>query len=901
MKSQPSTGPTGLLHMKLMPPRLPSAVIQRDELLERLDLGLTKKVCLVMAPTGFGKTTLVSTWITDRNLQAAWVTLDKNDNDPTRFWTYVCSALRTLDTNVGKTTLSTLMASQPPSFESLLIPLINDLAQWNQPCILVLEDFHTITSGEINQAVSFLIRHLPYSLHLILITRTEPDLPLPILRARDELIEISAADLRFNRQETEAFLRKTIRIEFPHSTVEKLLQKTDGWAAGLRLLVALVTPLLQNIGSADLDPFIETFSGKDRYIADYLIEEVFDSQPDNIQSFLLKTCFFSRLTGSLCDAILETNNSAATLERLARDELFIEQLERSGNQIWYRYHPLFAEAIQQLAHQRLDAEIINSLFEKASSWYEDHGLYAEAIEAALAANLFARALGFIEKFIEIHDISELQTLVRWLDIIPQQEILSYPVICFAYAQVLLYATDRFASSTASRIEPFLLAAESTWRAQEDYQRLGQVLSFRGIVHWWQGDLQKAFEYTHQALDVLAEHDVLWRGISLLILSFEALNDGRILEAQDGILEARALLGAAQNNYGVLAALQLLSQIFYWQGELEQAELLNQQIVTEAVGEESMLDDQGFAALSLAEIAYEKNALEEAAGFAMRALDLAKQRGNEVLQAQATIRLAYIQAAQNNFRKASELLEQLVSRLQHPPLLREIQEVQSRLAILSDDLPSLKGWQVLISRDNESTPNTRAERESFTLARLRIAEGKVPEALEILQGRAMDAAENGRVRSQVIALSLEALAHYANSNLTQATKSISEALTIGQAKGFRRVFLDEGTRMAALLQAILPTLSNRTLSLFAATLLHSFSPETPAGIVANNAPVLIEPLSQQELRVLRLLVAGLSNADIARELTVSTNTVKTHVKSIYRKLNVKSRDEAREVARGLRLT
>lgn len=890
----------GLLHTKLMPPRLPSALIQRDQLLERLDLGLTKKVSLVMAPTGFGKTTLVRMWITSRNIQAAWVTLDRNDNDLTRFWTYVCSALRTIDPNVGKTTLSMLMASQPPSFELLLTPLINDLAQWNKPCVLVLEDFHAITAAEINQAVSFLIQHLPVSLHLILITRAEPHLRLPILRARDELIEVSAADLRFNRQETESFISKTIQADLPHSTVDKILQKTEGWAAGLRLLATLSAPELQNKSSAEIDRLIETFSGDDPYIADYLIEEVFESQPDDIRTFLLKTCFFSRLTGSLCDVILETNNSAATLERLARGSLFIEQLERSGDQIWYRYNPLFAESIQQLARQRLDAASIHSLFEKASQWYEHQGRYDEAIETALAANLFARALALIEKFIEIHDISELQTLVRWLENIPQQEILLHPTICFTYAQVILYATDRFAPSTASRIEPFLLAAEAAWRAAEDHERLGQIHSFRGIVHWWQGDLEKSYQYTHRALEELAEHDVLWRGISLLIVSYEALNDGRILEAQDDLLEARALLGAAQNNYGVLAALQLLSQIFYWQGELEQAEGLNQQIVNEAVGEESMLDDQGFAALSLAEIAYEKNALAEAEEYAAQALDLARQRGNEFLQAQATIRLAYIQAARNTFREASESLKLLVSRLQHPPLLREIQEAQSRLAILSGDLTSLKGWQTLISSDQGITPNVQKEREAFTLARLRIAEGKAPEALEILQGMAAEAVQKGRVRSQVIALTLEALAHYANSNLAQATDSISKALAIGHEKGFRRVFLDEGTPMATLLQSILPALTNPTLRLFATTLLHSFSLETPADRTTTDSPVLMEPLSQQEQRVLRLLAAGLSNADIARELTVSTNTIKTHVKSIYRKLNVKSREEAREVARGLRL-
>lgn len=885
-----------LLHAKLMAPRLHAAVIQRGDLIARLDKGLTKKLGLVVAPTGFGKTTLVSAWIASRKFASAWVTLDDNDNDSTRFWTYVVSALRTFDSTVGKNTLSALMTSQPPSFQSLLTSLINDLERLREPCVLVLEDYHAITSTEINEAVSFLIQHLPESLHLVLIARTDPELPLAILRVRDELVEISAANLRFNQEETEAFLHTAIQAHLPSSTVNKLVQKTEGWAAGLRLLALS----LQNKSGADIERVIEEFSGSDRYVADYLIKEVFQSQPGDIQLFLLKTCFFRRLTGSLCDAITETNDSAVTLERLERDNLFIVQLERGGDQIWYRYNPLFAESIQYLAKQRLDEASIKSLFEKASSWYEYHGLYDEAIETALAAKIFDRALTLIEKFIEIHDITELQTLDRWLENIPQREILLHPTICFSYAQVILYSTDRFAPATVARLEPYLNAAESAWRADENHQRLGQVLSFRGIVVWWQGDFSKAVEYARQALDELPEYDVLWRGNSLLIVSYEALTEGRILEAQDEILEARALLGAAQNIYGVLAAFQILSQIFYWQGDLEQAEQLNHQIVTEAVGEESMLDDQGFAALSLADIAYEKNDLVEAKQLAARALDLAEQRGNEMLQAQATIRLAYIQAARHDFQHAGEVMKPLVRGMQHPTLLREIQEVQSRLSILSGDLLVLKGWQALISNDQEITLNVQKEREAFTLARLRIAEDKAIEALEILKDRATDAAENGRVRSQITASCLEALAHYANSDLTQATKSLREALTIGQAKEFRRVFLDEGTRMAALLQAILPTLPNRSLSLYVTTLLHSFSPETTAYLAATSSTVPIEALSQQELRVLRLLVAGLSNADIAQELVLSINTIKTHVKSIYRKLNAKSRGEAREVARELKL-
>ena len=880
-----------------MPPRLPSAVLPRERLLARLDAGRTRKMSLVTASTGFGKTTLVRLWVESHDFPSAWVTLDEHDNDPVRFWTYVCSALRTIVPSLGKTTLSMLASPQPPSPVPLLTPLINDLAPVDTPFVLVLEDYHAIQSTEVGAGVSFLLQHLPGTLHLVVITRTEPDLPLGILRARDELVEINASDLRFNQQEAEAFLETTTQINLPSSVVARLLQKTEGWPAGLRL-GALA---LQNRGNtADLETWIDSFSGSDRFIADYLIREVFTGQSPKTQSFLMRTSFFSRLTGSLCDAILGTTQSAAILEQLERDNLFVVQLERGGDQIWYRYNSLFAESLQYLARQRLGEPEIKSLFEKASQWYAYHGLIEESIETALTAKLYDRAMTLLEKFIEIHDMRALRTLGRWLESIPQPEILSHPILCFTYAQVILYSTDRFAPATAARIEPFLRAAESVWRTNGDDQCLGQLLSFRGNVEWWQGDFPKAFAYARQSLDKLPEYDVFWRGNSLLSVGYEALNAGRILEAQDVILEARALLGAAQNLFGVLAALQVLSQIFYWQGELEQAEQLNKQIIPEAVGDESMLDDQGYASLSLADIAYEKNELVGAEQLAERALDLAKQRGNEMLVVQTTVRLAYIYAAKGNVSRVPALLKSLEAKIQNPALLRELQSAQVLFSIRANDRSALGWWVKMATAADQNTLPFQREREAFILARHRIAEGKTNEALNLLQPWRDEAAQYGRVRSQVEALCLEALAYYADANLSVATQSLGEALTIGQAKGFCRIFLDEGPRMAALLQTVLPMLNNRTLSLFTTSLLHAFPREFASHATSAPAPIGMESISPQELRVLRLLAAGLSNADIARELIVSTNTVKTHVKSIYRKLNVNSRNEARQVARELKL-
>ncbi|MGE5222010.1 MAG: LuxR C-terminal-related transcriptional regulator, partial [Omnitrophica WOR_2 bacterium] len=686
----------------------------------------------------------------------------------------------------------------------------------------------------------------------------------------------------------------------PSSAVARLHERTEGWAAGLRLAARS----LQSMGeAASIDRFIQTFSGSHRSISDYLIQEVFESQPEAVQAFLLKTCFLARLTGSLCDAITQSSNGAVLLEQLERENLFIVQLQDPGEQTWYHYNALFAESIQALAQRRLGKAGIQTIFEKASEWFEARGLSEEAIETALSAKRFERALQLIDGYIKIHSLAEAFTLNRWLEQIPTGEVYLNPEICFAYAQVILYTSGRFAPVTAARLEPLLLAAEKAWLAAGKVERIGALHAVRGQVAFWQGDLQKAVAYARRSLQELPEQEISYRGMSMLIAGFDSLNAGRILEAQDHALEARALMGAAQNIYGVLAATQMLSEAFYSQGELDQADQINRQILVEAVeatGGESMLDDQGFASLGLANIAYERNDLVKAGELAARSLDLGKQRGNEQLQTQATLRLAHIQAARGDLEGARDTLKTLTAGIHNPDWLREIQIAQARLSIWADDLTFLEGWLTRIAEEEQDISPAQKEREAFTLARLYIKTGKNSAALEALDDWQLDATRQGRIRSQVEALCLTALIYEMDSKRDQAAQAMMQALRIGQAKAFRRLFLDEGPQLAVLLQAVLPMLPSRALSLFATALLHSFSSELVAKPILEEADILVEPLSQQERRVLRLLAGGLSNAEIARELIVSRNTIKTQVQSIYRKLNVTSRDEARLVARELKL-
>lgn len=885
-----------LLHSKLMQPRLHAGLVPRAALFAHLDAGLTKKVTLLSAPTGFGKTTLVSAWLAERAIPAAWVALDGNDNDPVRFWTYVISALRALDPALGKTALAALMASQPGSLQNILTLLINDLSLLSTQRVLVLEDYHVITAAEVHETLTLLLQHLPASLHLVLISRTEPPLPLAVLRARDELLEVDADRLRFTQAETEAFLHATVSPDLPSSAVAKLQERTEGWVAGLRLAALS----LQNRSGQDAERVLESFSGSHRYVADYLTQEVFAAQPQAVQDFLLRTCFLSRLTGSLCSAVMETSaDTTAVLEQLERANLFLVRLEHGGRN-WYRYSPLFAESMQTLARSRLGEAGLRTVFEKASAWYEYQQLYDEAIEAALSAGMFEQALALVEKFIEVNSLNEMRTLTRWLERIPPVLLLRDPAVCLTYAQVILFTQDRYAPATALRIEPLLQAAEQAWQAAGEAPRLGQVLALRGMMLLWQGDFPRALGYVHQSLEKLAESDVFWRGISLLNAGTGELYGGRILAAQDRILEARALLGASQNAHGVLAATQMLAGIFYQQADFEQAAQLNQQILQDAVGGEAMLDDLGTARLELARIAYEQNDLPAAREHAAQALELAQQRANQVLQCDAAIRLVLIDAAEGNLAQARPALKALIAQLQNPSALRAARAAQALLSLRSGELDTPGTWQTGMA-DDPRVLFLQKEQEAFILARLHIARHQPQEALSLLEEFLRDAQEQGRVSSQVQGLCLQALAYAALEQPGPAGQALTRALTIGQARGLRRMFLDEGTPLATVLRTLLPGLSNRTLSLYASTLLHLFpSGAIPSPEVAPGAVAPVEPLSGQELRVLRLLAAGLSNPEIARELVVSTNTVKTQVKSIYRKLDVNSRDEARSVAKELKL-
>jgi len=914
-----NSGVDSLLRTKLAPPRLHTAYVLRESLLARIDDGLARKLTLISAPAGFGKTTLLAEWLVERQkakgkrqndsddtllpstfsllpFGVAWVTLDVGDNDPIRFWSYVLSACRVWDPTIGKESLAALRMAQQPSIEAVLIPFINELTQLPSQCVLVIEDYHNITMADVHTTFAFLIEHLPSTVHVILTTRSTPALPLARLRVRNELTELTAEDLRFSRAEIDTFLEQTLGVALSPETLLHLEQRTEGWAAGLRL-VALA--LQHNTAAPAAEQFLATFTGGHRHVVEYLVNEVLAAQPEPLQTFLLSTCFLARLTGALCDAITGRSDSALVLEQLERENLFLVPLGSGDGQASYRYHPLFAEAMRLQAQQRLGEANVRALHERASAWYEAHGMLRDAVEDAIAAEQAVRAATLIERIFDQGDFNEVYTLRRWIEHLPEEILHEHPLLCFAYANALLFTLDRFAPATARTVERWAQMAEAAWQKEQNAPRLGQVAALRAMVAFWQLDIARTFAWARQALELLDEHDLTYRAVSLLYAGHEQVFAGDIDAAQRLIMESYTLFEINQNPHGTLAATSVLAEICYQQGELEQAAQYYQQELGSEVGGGEMLDDQSYGLYGLSRIAYENDNLEAAEQQATRAIELAKQRHSEQLQVQAALVLCQVQHAHGQTALARSELQSLAAQTRNPSLLREIQGRQARLALAMGDLEAAQRWHASILAQSEPMPLMRQEQEALIVAHLYLARGQPQAALALLERWRAEAAMQERTRSEIEILAVQALAHSALADRTQALQALTRALTLAQPRGLRRIFLDLGEPLAVLLQTAAPTFAKRALAGYAAGLLRVLSHGQ-----AHAAPVaalpLLEPLSQQEQRVLRLIVAGQSNAEIARELVVSPNTIKTHIKNIYRKLNVNTREEAQAAARELHL-
>ncbi len=883
------------LATKLAVPRLRPKLVRRARLLTHLAQGLQATLTLVSAPAGSGKTTLLAQWLAESALPTAWVSLEPEDNDPLRFLSALIAALQRLDPQLGTTAFAFLHPpppSPPPSPETVVALLVSDLHQQvPRDFILVLDDYHVITAEALHQALASFVEHAPPHLHLVIATRTDPILPLSRLRVRGELCEVRAAQLQFLPEETSTFLHAVMGLDLSAEEGAVLQERTEGWIAGLQLAA------LSLQGRSDVQPFLADFSGSHRYLVDYLVDEVLAHQPQAVQAFLLHTSILDRLTGPLCDAVTGRTGSDVLLEQLEHANLFLVPLDE--HRLWYRYHHLFAEMLRVRVQREIGTDGLAALYTRASAWYEQNGMPAEAVEAALSAGDFKRAARFID--IDTPLVRSMllgfggdRTLTRWLERFPQEVLFTHAHLC------LVYAFSLGSSETSDAYERPLAVAERLFQAEGNRTGLGRACLLRAFAAMQRGDGAQVVISSTQAFELLPADAILERSTAASVLAEGYRLGGEIAEAHRVLTEARPLHEQSGNVSNILNDTITLGGLLVMQGRLHQAAKVYTSVL-EVAGER-----QHFAVsalMGLGNIARERNELDAAEEYLEQAVTLANKTQDTMRLVRASLMRARIIQAR---RDAERTLEAWASALglaqaySYTGLLEQVQAYQVRCWLQEGRMDAVIRWQKACPLSHDAPASYPQEVMALTLVRVVIAQGEAGEALSLLERWHRHARMQERTASEIEMLVLSALAYAQQGKREQAVQLLQEALLLASPEGYVRVFVDEGAPMVALLSLVLSRWKNKLEAKYIHDLLSVLQAEQPAHgslpLAGPDREPPLEPLSSRERKVLRLLSAGFSNAEIAAELVVSVNTVRSQARSIYHKLNVKNRHEAVALAR-----
>ncbi len=911
-----------LLKTKLYIPQLRPNCVPRLRLTQKLAQALTHPLTLISAPAGFGKTTLISEWqasLADDDFPLAWLSLDEDDNDVTRFWAYVIAALQTLQPEIGAEALTMLHASwrRPSLPKAFLTSLINDLTQLNVDGVLVLDDYHVIESRLIHDALAYWLEHLPRCLHIILASRTDPALPLARLRARDQLVEIRAADLRFTAEEAALFLNQVTGLGLTPEDVAALETRTEGWIAGLQLAAIALQARLTRAeslpslpsrqGRGDVSSFIAAFTGSNRYVLDYLVEEVLNRQPEGVQTFLMQTSILDQLCASLCDAVTDRSDSQTILTMLEQANLFTSPLDEERR--WYRYHPLFAEFL----HSRLgytQPDHVPKLHRRAADWYERNGLIDDAVAHALAAQDWQQAARLVEQVSQTLLMrGEMSTLQNWLQALPDDLIRSRPRLCILMAWTHILELRMEVAEYYLRHADQLIAAAPSLTSEESASLESEMEAIRSVKYMFQGDTHRAAESARQALEHSSADNRFLRSIIALDMSFSQAMSGDAQTANQALTEAIRLSQQAQNTMVAVISMAQLAEQYIAQGHLHQAAELYQQAI-------QLADDQNtppppvisMAYNGLGEVLREWNQLTEATQSLNKGIELGR-RWNSAMSMDGYISLARVNQAQGDTEAALEMMHQTheLARRFESVVMGDmmISTFDVRLWIVQGNLESIAHWAQELEKGEripwaESPyPYLIREMTQLILAHAQLALDKPEETLALIEQLAPEAETRGR-RGIVIELTmLKALARQALGEMPQALAALEQALAQAEPEGYVRLFVDKGEPMKWLIADFRLQIEKQTggeskrLMPYIDKLLNAFpeaGPVSKSGI-SDLQSKISGPLSERELEVLRMIAAGLSNQEIADRLVVAPSTIKTHIKNLYNKLGVNSRVQA----------
>jgi LuxR family maltose regulon positive regulatory protein len=905
-----------LLRTKLYVPPLRPNLVPRSRLIKRLNQGLQlgRNLTLISAPAGFGKTTLASEWLAHCGRPAAWLSLDEGDNDPTRFLTYLVTALQSIVPNFGEGVLAALQSPQPAPTESILTALLNEITTVPDNFILIFDDYHAVDAQPVDHALTFILGNMPPQMHLAIATREDPNLPLARLRVRGQLTELRANDLRFTNSEAAGFLNRVMDLNLSAEEIGSLETRTEGWIAGLQMAA------LSMQGRADTATFIHAFTGSHHFVSDYLVEEILQRQPKHVRSFLLQTSILDRLSGPLCDsmrfggtpsssegtAFTGQEDGKGTLEALERGNLFLVPLDDERQ--WYRYHQLFADVLQ--AHlMEEQPTLVPILYRRASEWYEHNGSQADAIRYALASEDYERAAGLVEVAWPAMDGSfQSTTWLGWVKALPDELLRSRPVLSVGYAwallndgeleagEVRLRNAERWLGITADKGErPEDLPAEMVVVDKEQFRSLPvSIASARAYHAQALGDTPGTIKFARRALDLLPEDDYFERGRAAVLLGLAQWASGDLEAAHHSFAGAMSSFQMSGNTLFAISFTFILADIRIAQGRLHEALNTYQHSLQLAAGQgEPMTSGTEDLYRGLSELYRERGDLEAARRYLLKSEELGEQ--SEVYQYRLCRAQARMKEIQGDLDGALDLLDEAERWLfyRNPlPDVRPTAALKARVWIAQGRLTEALGWARELCLSVDDDLSYLREFEHLTLARVLIAryksdrvERSIHEAMGLIERLLKAAEDGGRMGSVIEILVLHALAHETQGNISRAFASLERALTLAEPQGYVRIFVDEGPPMGALLreaakQGIAPNYVTQLRAAFGKS--ESTSPI---------AQPLIEPLSERELEVLRLLGTELSGPEIARELMVSSNTMRTHTKNIYSKLEVHNRRSA----------
>jgi len=903
-----------LLATKLYRPLHRPGVVARPRLIERLNEGLAlgRKLTLLSAPAGFGKTTLVSEWSASSGLPVAWLSLDAGDNDPARFIAYLVAALQTIQAGFGAGLLVVLQTPQPPPTEAILAHLLNEVATIPNSFILVLDDYHLIDSQPVDHALAFLVEHQPRQMRLLIASREDPALPLARLRVRGQLTELRAVDLRFAPAEAAEFLNHVMGLNLSGGDIVALEARTEGWIAGLQLAA------LSMQGREDIARFIRAFTGSHRFVLDYLVDEVLQCQSEPIRNFLLQTALLDKFCAPLCNALTGRDDGKEMLAVLERHNLFLISLDDQRQ--WYRYHHLFAEVLQ--AHLAdVQTGQVPSLHQRASAWYEQNGLPADAIRHALAAEAFERAASLAElAWPAWRWPVQCAEWLGWVKSLPQDVVRARPVLNVAYAQALLNAgqleaakdrlldAQRWLETISDRpgVPPTGMVVVDEAQFQSLPASLATVRAYHAqAIGDWPGTVM----YTRQVLDLLPEEDHFMRGTATMLLGLAHWASGDLEAADRSFSYGMASRQKAGHIFYAINGATVLADMKMVLGHLHEAirtcehalQLANEHGEPMPQGTEDVYTE-------ISKLHREQGDLDAAA----QDLATSKNLGQKVVlpdwQHRWCIAQARLKETLGDLDEALNLLDEAERLFVRTPLpnLQPISAMKARIWVAQGRLTEAMGWAREQGVSVDDAPSYLREFEHVTLARVLIARyksdqgtGSISEAIGLLE-RLLQAAEEGKRMGSVIEiLVLQALAHQSQGDIPLALVPLERALTLAEPEGYVRIFVDEGKPMAELLGRIKVEACTAGQKTYVHKLLAAFGAE---GIHPSHLHVaqaqgslilhpLVEPLSERELDVLRLLRTDLNGPEIAHELMVSLNTIRTHTQKIYAKLGVNNRRAA----------